>query len=141
MSLIPGPGCPGETKSATLASGSAVSLSTGAAKSVTGVTLSLEPGVWELRGVIDFQFASNTSYTQLQGSISTTVDALSGTQDQTATVLVPATVPTAALDPTLIVPAQFATVRTTTTFRLVAQATFTVSTCKAYGSLVALRIR
>lgn len=141
MALTPGPGQPGEYKEVVVASGSASSLSTGTAKTVVGATLSLQPGVWEVNGVIDFQFAANTSYTLLQAGISTTTDTLSATQDQTWGLCMPATVPTAALDLTFPVPTRTVTVATATTFQLVAKGTFTVSTLKAYGTISARRIR
>lgn len=141
MALVPGPGMIGEYKETVVASGSASSLSTGAAKTVVGCTLSLQPGIWEVFGVIDFQFGAATSYTLLQAGISTTTDTLSTTQDQNFGLCMPATVPTAALDMTFSVPSQIVTVRTATTFQLVAKATFTVSTLKAYGTIQASRLR
>jgi hypothetical protein len=141
MALVPGPGQPGEYSEAVVASGSATSLSTGTAKTVVGATISLQPGIWEVKGVIDFQFGATTSYTQLQAGLSTTTDTLDSAQDHAWGMCAPATVPTAALDITVSVPSQTVTVRVATTYQLVAKATFTVSTLKAYGKIYARRIR
>ena len=143
MAFLPGPGQPGEHKTASLAAASAVGLSTGAAKTVTGVSLALAPGIWEIFGVINFQFAANTSYTILQGGIGTVADTLSANENETFGLCMPATVPTGSLDLTFAVPSIYALVRSdaATTYQLVAKATFTVNTCKAYGAIRARRIR
>ena len=141
MGLTIGAGRLGEYKSTTVASGSATSLSTGTAATVAGATLSLQPGIWDITGIIDFQFAVNTSYTILQACIGTVDNTLSVNQDEVFTWITPAAVPTNTVDMTFDIPEIRVTVRTATTFYLVAKATFTVSTLKAYGTICARRVR
>lgn len=128
----------GEILSSTVASASAVSLTTNTAANVTSLTLT--PGDWDITAVADFQFAASTSYTALQAGLSTTSQTL-GSQDTFKTIATAANVPTAAFDPNLVVPIMRLSVAANTTVYLVAKAVFTVSTLKAYGSIRALRVR
>ena len=128
----------GEYVSSVVASGSAVSLTTTVAANVTSI--SLTAGDWDVTGVIDFAFAASTSYTNVAGSISET-SATMGAQDSGFDFECPATVPTATSAQAWVVPAVRMSLSATTTVYLVAQATFTVSTLKAYGTIRARRMR
>lgn len=128
----------GEYISSTIASGSAVSLTTNTTANVTSI--SLTAGDWDVTGVIDFKFGATTSYTNLQGGQSSTSATL-GAQDSYFDFEAPATVPTAAKDMAFPTPVTRFSLSATTTVYLVAQATFTVSTLAAYGTIRARRIR
>lgn len=134
----------GEQIIANLATGSAVSLSTGAAANV--ISISLTAGDWDVSGCIVFKPGATTSITILGAAISGTTGAVpavigqnSGNdflvQDSTA-----AFVPGANDDSVVIPPIRVSLSGTTTTF-LVAKATFSISTLNAYGQIRARRVR
>lgn len=131
-------GSVGEYVSSTVATGSSVSLTTNTTANITSI--SLTPGDWDVTGVVDFTFGATTSYTNLQGGVSTTSATIGG-QDSYFDFETAATVPTATKDPAFTVPTVRLTLTSTTTVYLVAQATFTVSTLKAYGTLRARRVK
>lgn len=128
----------GEVLSGTIATGSSVSLTTNTAATVTSV--SLTAGDWDCTGVVDYTPGATTSITMLQQGISTT-DATIGAQDTFTLWATAANVPTAANDPAWATPVVRVNVGGTTTTYLVAKATFTVSTLKAYGSIRCRRVR
>lgn len=130
---------PGQVFSATVASGSAVSLTTATPANVT--SLSLTPGVWRVTGQAAFAPAATTSITILTAAINTT----SATVPSPETVAAarnqqtsPAYVPNA--NQVLVTGEAILTLTATTTVYLVAQATFTVSTLGAFGKIQATRI-
>ena len=121
-----------------IAAGAAVALTSGVVANITSIVLGA--GDWDISGAVDFQFAGTTSYTNLVGGISV-VSAARGPQDTAFDFQAPATVPTAANDMSwFVLPIRFSLSGSTTVF-LVAQATFTVSTLKAYGTIRARRVR
>lgn len=133
----------GELVTATVATGSAVSLSTNTAKTVTSIALTA--GTWLVSGVVDFKPAASTSMTKLQAGASLTTDAVEtqaggaglGTDPlvtQNMAAMVPAADYGVAFGPVPLVLAANATVY------LTALAVFTVSTMGAYGSIHAVRI-
>lgn len=128
----------GELISSTVATGSSVSLSTGTAANVTSV--SLTAGDWDCSGVVDYTFGATTSYTIAQQGVSTT-SATIGAQDSFTMFETTATVPTASVDPAWSIPVVRVSVASTTTTYLVAKATFSISTLKAYGTLRCRRMR
>jgi hypothetical protein len=128
----------GEYISSTIATGASVALTNGVTANVTSI--SLTAGDWDVTGVVDFTFGATTSYTNLAGGVSTTSATL-GAQDSFFDFETPAEVPTAANDPAWVVPTVRLSLSATTTVYLVAQAAFTVSTLKAYGTLRARRMR
>src|SRR5438132_1360022 len=131
-------GNPGEYVTATLATGSSITLTTNTAANVTSI--SLTAGDWDVTGAVDFIFGATTSYTNLVGSISTT-SATIGAQDSLFDFETPAAVPTAGADCTFAVPTVRVSIASTTTVYLVAKGTFTVSSLKSYGTIRARRIR
>lgn len=128
----------GEFITASVASGSAISMTTSITHNVTSIALT--PGDWDVSGSVDFTFAATTSYTNLKGGTSTTSAAI-GAQDSFFDYETAANVPTAAQDQSWVVPTTRYNVSVTTTVWLIASAVFTVSTLKGYGSLRARRMR
>lgn len=124
-------------------SGSAVSLTTATPANVTSITLT--PGDWDISGVLDFNPAATTSVTNMTASVSLTSATLSGQTggsglgtDPTMIWNQAASVPAGVCG--LEVPAVRLSITKTTTVYLVAQATFTVSTMSAYGTIRANRV-
>lgn len=140
MSFLPGTNSIGGYQSATLASASAVSLSNNTAKTPTGCSIALSPGEYDVEGVVDFQFASTTSYTALWAGIGTAVDTL-GSGDAATVLVSAANVPTAAVDMALTTPTVRLGITAATTVYLVAKATFSASTLKAYGTIRVRKVR
>ena len=138
MALLPGPLMPGETQTASLASGSKTSLVTATGKDV--ITLSLAPGAWDVRGTAYFTFGTTTSFTALQAGISTAANTL-GAEDTFSSIVTAANVPTAALDMGVATPTLRINCLVATTVRLVVSCVFTVSTLQAYGTIRAFRVR
>ncbi len=134
----------GEYLATTVATGSAVALTTATAKDVC--SLALTPGDWEVSGVVHHKAGASTSVTQLQASISPTQDT-AGTQAGGSGIGVEgfvqynqaAAVPAA--DISTVIPPVRVSLSANATIHLVAKDTFTVSTMGAYGSLQARRIR
>lgn len=128
----------GEYIASTINSGSSVALTTNVTTNITSV--SLTAGDWDCTGAAAFTFAGTTSYTNLTAGTSTTSAAFTTIGNQ-FDFEAPATVPTATQDPTFALPtARFSLASTTTVFMPV-QATFTVSTLRAYGVLRCRRVR
>lgn len=130
----------GEYLETVLAAGSATSLATGTAKNI--VTLNLTSGDWEVSGNVVYVPAATTSVTLAFHSIS----AVSSTQDQVtflngfAIYRTAAFVPAANFTAGNVGPVR-KSLSGTTTMYLVAQATFTVSTMTAHGTIRARRAR
>lgn len=127
----------GEVISGVLASGSAVSLTTATAKTVTSINL--PAGEWDIEGVVDFLPAGTTSITQLSHGVSETADTLGG-QDTFGQLSIAANVPGANVI-ALPTPESRISLAAPATIYLIAKATFTVSTMTAYGSIVARSVR
>ena len=123
--------------------GSAVSVTSATPVNITSILLS--PGDWDISGVIDFNPAASTSITNLTASASLTTATLSGQTggsglgtDPTKIINQAASVPAGVVGVD-IGPVRLSVTVATTVF-LVAQATFTVSTMTAYGTLRANRV-
>lgn len=128
----------GEIISSTLAVGSAVPLTSGTTSDVTSI--SLTAGEWYVNGQVDYRAAASTSITILTQGVNSTSATL-GAQDTFSRSVSTAFVPTASNDVGLTVRGQAISLTATTTIYLVANATFTVSTLSAYGTLQARRVR
>jgi hypothetical protein len=128
----------GEAIQSTIAVGSAVSLTTGTSATVTSI--SLPAGEWDINGQVDYRAGATTSITILTQGISTTAATL-GAQDTFSRSVSAAFVPTASNDVGLPIRGQLLTLTATTTIYLVANATFTLSTLSAYGTIQARRIK
>ena len=135
----------GEFITSTVASGSAVTLTTATTANVTSI--SLTAGDWDVNGAVDYIFAATTSVTQLQAGVSLTSATLAGQAggaglgtDPTVSLAQPAAVPTALPYVQMIAPVRVSIAATTTVF-LVSQAVFTVAACTAFGTIRARRVR
>ena len=128
----------GEIISSTLAVGSAVPLTSGTTSDVTSI--SLTAGEWYVNGQVDYRAAASTSITILTQGVNSTSATL-GAQDTFSRNVSTAFVPTASNDVGLPVRGQAISLTATTTIYLVANATFTVNTLSAYGTLQARRVR
>lgn len=128
----------GEYKSASVAEGSAISLTTDVAANVT--SLSLTAGEWDVEGIVGYNAGATTSITRLAQSISAT-SATMGALGNASSLAVAALVPGATDDNLLPTPKVRISIAATTTIYLVTIGTFTVSTLAAYGFLRARRVR
>jgi hypothetical protein len=126
--------------SATLAAGSAVSLTTNVTADVTSI--SLTAGKWRVTGSVAFDPSGTTSITRMIGAINTT-SATIPTVDVVAGAVVgisyDAFVP-GATGQNHFVGEAILTLAATTTVYLIARSTFTVSTLSAYGKIQAQRL-
>jgi len=130
----------GEYPSATLASGSAVSLSTGTAKTVTSI--SLTAGDWDVSGVVNNILGATTNVVAAYAGISTTADTL-GADNTFAgiTNIAAGLVYGNALQLRNNAPAQRISIASTTTVYLIAFGSFSVSTMTAHGFIGARRVQ
>lgn len=128
----------GELISASVASGSAVVLTTNQPANVTSI--SLTPGDWDVEGMVNFTPAASTSSTQVKAGVSAAGTATFDTFDRTNICSYPAEVD-GANDTSLPVPETRISLTATTTIYLVAQSTFTVAAMHAYGIIRARRTR
>jgi hypothetical protein len=135
----------GELITSTVATGSAVALTTATTANVTSI--SLTAGDWDVSAVVDYNFGATTSYTQITAGISLTSATLAsqtgggglGT-DPNSAFATPAQVPTALSFSVEVAPVRVSISATTTVF-LVTNCTFTVSTLAAFGTIRARRVR
>lgn len=132
-------GMVGEILTGTLAVGSATSLVTATAKDVA--TVALTAGDWDCSGVIDFKPAATTNATLLLFGSSSTSNTLGADDTFGSVVFLTAGQVTTNGDYRNVIPTQRFSLSGTTTIRLVGQATFTVSTMTAYGSIRCRRVR
>lgn len=133
-------GALGEVISASVASGAAVTLTTGTPKTITSI--SLTAGDWDVHGNLGFFPGATTSITRIVESISLVNDALDSNEGNYAADIFAATVPGASAS--LLVMAGVTTrisIASTTTVYLVAQSVFTVAGNTAYGKIWARRAR
>jgi hypothetical protein len=131
-------GSVGEIMSHTTVAGSAVTLTTATTANVDSLTLTA--GDWDVTCVVGYVLAATTSVTNLTGGVNTTTATLGalGTKFDFETA---ANVMTATNNPEMVCPTSQALISGSTKYYLVAQATFTVSTAKAYGIIRARRVR
>jgi hypothetical protein len=130
----------GEEITASVASGSAIALTSNAAKTITSIVLT--PGDWDVSGQVAFTSTATTSFTINAGSLSTVTDTSSAVlgrwNQHVGAAFVPNGIPISAV----MGPSRFTVATaTTTTVYLVAFATFTVSTSGGYGIISARRAR
>lgn len=130
----PAAGFLGQQVRATVVQGSAVSLTTATPANVTSI--SLTAGIWDVTGLIMLTGGAVTG-TIFQASVNTTSATLGTLGDNQVEG---ASLPTAAADVTLTIPAYRISLNATTTVYLVAEATFTVGSPAAYGRISATRV-
>lgn len=132
-------GSVGEYQLSDIPPGSAVSLTTATAKTVTSI--SLTAGEWDVRGLVQFTGGATTTVSALVGSISTTNNNL-GANDFRYTTTFSSGTPFNFVNPiTAPAPSSRIQLTGTTTIYLIAQGNFGVSTLSAYGIIEARRIR
>lgn len=129
----------GEYVESVILSGSATSLVSATAKTVTSI--SLTAGDWDVRGVTYITGTASTNFTQYGISISGTTNTLDLAPGRINFFTISTgTVPSSSLTGNMLPPYRLSLSGTTTVF-LIAQATFTVSTATAYGIISARRVR
>lgn len=133
----PTAGMLGERLAATLGSGTPTALTTATAKTITSV--SLTPGVWDIIGSVAFIPTVSASITQQIGSISATTNTLGATNSYDV-IIWNYQVAITGISATIVTPPVRVIIAATTTYYLVGQSTFTVSTQTAYGSIIATRV-
>lgn len=126
----------GQFISASLANGSAITLTTNVPASVTSIALTT--GDWDVTGNVDFLPGASTSVTNFLYGVSSTAAAF-GTQETSGSLYLAANVPGANVISFACPTVRF-NITSTTTIYLVAQAAFTASTLKAYGVIRARRV-
>lgn len=128
----------GEVITASLASGSAISLTTAVTANITSI--SLTAGDWDVHGVVVLASAATTSTTLTASAISTTSATIPtlGSEGFFIQAVTPTTGPATWSLPTGTVRLSLSG---TTTVYLVGQMNFTVSTATAYGTISARRVR
>lgn len=129
----------GEYGESIVLSGSAVALTTAVAADVTSI--SLTAGDWDVSANISFTGGVTTTVDSVRGSISTTSGVMA-TSPARRSVVIPAgaTVFNFQNLANWIGPVRISLAATTTVY-LVAAAAFAVSTCSAFGALLARRVR
>lgn len=133
-------GSVGEYLSTVVTSGSPVSMTTsGTVYNIA--SLALTAGDWDIRAMASLLPANTTSVTQLFASISTTSATLNTVPGQISGYFSNATVFNGSTIITQSIPDYRISITTPTTYYLVMQSTFTVSTCSGYGIISARRIR
>jgi hypothetical protein len=125
-----------EIKTASLAVGSAVALTTATPKTI--ISLQVPPGDYEVDGVVDYLPAASTSITQMSEGASVVTNTF-GADDTFSSASVAAVVPGAVAQRRAIPPQRISVLVDTVIF-LIAQATFTVSTMTAFGTVRAKRL-
>lgn len=131
----------GEYIEGVLAAGSATALTTDTPKTL--VSISLTAGDWDVTGMVGVQPNPAAVYSYALASVSPTTN----TQNTTSTNLVshtqyPAgTLSTTSTDPRIALPMVRVSLASTTTYYLICQAGFTVSSCLGYGRISARRVR
>lgn len=130
-------GSVGEYLSATLASGSATALTTATPKTV--ISVSLTAGDWDVSGQVRLTTGAATTTTAISCSISQTNNTMSSDTDPSF-YQIQASFATNAFN-SLPAGATRISLASTTTVYLVVNATFATSTCSAYGTIRARRIR
>lgn len=146
-SLIPGTttndnatsGNIGEYSESALTSASPVSLTTDTAANI--VNISLTAGDWDVTGVAGFTGASSTTVNYMRGSISATSNTLGGENARSVQIPAGATIFSTTGAITIALVTLRASLSATTTYYLVSQAGFGVSTMSGFGQIRARRVR
>lgn len=126
----------GDYSETILAAASEVTLTTATTKNVTSI--SLAPGEYDITGCVDFDLTGAT-VTKFIAGISTVSNTLGVPQDSSTQKLTALTTITGIN--MQCAPIMRFVITAATTFYLVAQATFSAGTMKAYGSIRARRIK
>lgn len=123
---------------ASVASGSAVALTTATAKDVT--TLTLAAGKWAIFGAVYFTGNAATTVTRAAGSLSTTADTMATDPGSFANQYLAGAVFSTIGEDIAITGMAITDLAGGATYHLVAQASFAVNTLSAYGLIFAIPI-
>lgn len=126
----------GEQIRSAVAVGAPVSLTTGTPANITSITLTA--GIWDISAIIQYGAAAGTSVTQSYLSVGTTSATLDGTSGDSLIQFTHNAIVN--LQNGIALPAFRVTLSGSTTYYLVAQTTFTVSTRSAWGRISATRV-
>lgn len=126
----------GELITASLSSGSATSLTTATAKTITSITIT--PGEWDIWGMAGFLITGNA--TQVIGAISTSNNTLP-TEPFLGGYSQMGAVSGAIANQNLSISATNIYVTSNTTVYLIGKCTFSTNACTGYGSILARRIK
>lgn len=129
----------GEYVSSTVASGSAINLSSGTTANITSI--SLTPGDWDVRVLGSFFPANTTAYTSWAVSVTTTSATNDLTPGRYSNVTVPSITSSGLTTEQVSIPPTRFSLSATTTIYMVATAGFSVSTMTGYGVISARRVR
>jgi len=132
-------GSVGQVIESTLASGSATSLSTGTAKTITSI--SLTAGDWDVWGNIGFIQAAGTTLSFIECGISTTDNTLPTSPNGGGYMTFSLTFAAGSTSQVFPIGMTRISVASTTTVYLVGRAAFGVSTLTGYGYIGARRVR
>jgi hypothetical protein len=132
----------GEVVTSTVVTGSSVSLTSVTSANVTSIILTA--GDWDIDGSVCFTLASTTTMGYLSGGINTVSATMPLNNAGVATLVGAGTnaVTDVTVDPVVTMPRiRVNSANASTTVYLVARAKFGTSTCKAYGTIYARRVR
>ena len=115
---------------------SPVSLTSATTSNVTSINLTM--GIWDVSSLVGYTSDATTSLTLAQSSINTTSSTVSGNVGDSETNY--RTAANIGCQPSMAIPSFRVLLGSTTTYYLVANATFTVSTCGVYGRISATRV-
>jgi len=131
----------GEYVEGVLAAGSATALTT--ATPQTLVSISLTAGDWDVTGMVGVQPNPAATYSYTIGCVSPTNNTLNSLQTNWAshTQFPAGAISTTTADPKLTLPMVRVSLASTTTYYLICDAAFTVSSCLGFGRISARRVR
>lgn len=132
-------GSVGEYIESVILQASATSLVTATPKTITSI--SLTAGDWDVSGVVYYLFPTSTTVTLIAGSISTTTNVSDTTSGRWSQLLFASFAPGNGTVMSQVIPTVRINVSSTTTYYLVAAATFATSTLTGFGAISARRRR
>lgn len=129
----------GEYVTASLASGSATSITNNTAKTVTSI--SLTAGDWDVTGIVAYAFNGTSTVTEVDADISLVNNTYDSTLGRWATSVFASGTTLGGLSPAVTIPGVRLSLSATTTVYLIAFSSFGVSTGSAFGIISARRVR
>lgn len=128
----------GEIVTASVAIGSAVSLTNNTAATVTSV--SLTAGEWDVSGVVIYSHNGTTTFTEADCNISSTTNTIDSALGTYSSLVWNSTTTFSGANPAVLCPVVRKSISGTTPIFLIAFSTFGVSTNSAYGFIRATRV-
>jgi hypothetical protein len=129
----------GEFISATLNQGSAIGITSATATTLTSIALTA--GDWDLWGQVNYIPAGTTSIANVNATVNTSTNTFNFANGFFSSFTFPAFVPGNFVSHTISVGPIRVSLSGSATYFLIAQASFTVSTCTAFGNIQARRVR